>query len=281
MKRKLIDFLFVVATGFCALLALVILGSVVHFILSQGSLYLYHQLFSPHTASISLDRQRLIAMGVSTSMIVGTTLLIIFPFALATSIYLNEYAKDNWFVSVMRFCIGTLSGIPSIVYGLFGMMVFVRMLHLGMSIIAGSLTLSLMLFPLLMKQIEQALKQVPMLYREASIALGTTSLETVKNVVIPTARPGIMVGLLLVIGRIIGESAALLFTVGSFVRLPVGDTGILSIFEAGTTLTIRAFIEVKEYGHVEVAAAIGIVIMVLVLMLNISTKLMVWLFSGD
>jgi len=280
MNRKVVDGLFFVILLLCSFLSVVTLGSIFWFIFSNGAGAFYTQLFrlSSHDLFATAKLQ---AMFVSTVMLVLLTLVMIGPFAILAAVYLNEYAKRSKFAAVIRFLVDVLASIPSIIYGLFGMAVFTQLLQFGMSIISGAMTLSLMLLPILMRQTELALSQVPASYKEASFGLGATKFETIWGVILPNAMPSISVGFLLVIGRIVGESAALLFTVGSFVRMPVNrGSGLLSIFEAGTTLTIRAFIEVKEYGNVEVAAAIGILILVTVVVLNLMSKLVIWVAGG-
>ena len=277
MKRKILDYTFLAALIFCSFISVITLGSIFWFIFSQGASTLYLQFFTATTVDIfAMDKLR--AMFISTLLVVISTLLIIGPFAMLAAIYLNEYARKSKFAKLVRFLVDILASIPSIIYGLFGMAVFTQLLNFGMSIISGAMTLSLMLLPILMRQTELALSQVPHSYKEASIGLGATKFETIVNVILPNAFPSISVGFLLVIGRIVGESAALIFTVGSFVRMPINRaTGVLSIFEAGTTLTIRAFIEVKEYGNVELAAAIGVIILLTVLLLNLLSKFIIML----
>ena len=281
MKRRLLDYLFYSITTLLTLIPIIILTAVLRFVYQNGASVLYQQLTGVYQ-NVSLESDKLLQMIVSTLMLIGMTLLLILPFSILAAIYLNEYALESSWAKLVRFCVEILASIPSIVYGLFGMLVFVRILGFGMSIIAGSLTLSLMLLPIMMRQTEEALKQVSSSYREASSALGATQFETIKNVVIPSAVPGILVGVLLTIGRIIGESAALLFTVGSFVRMPIDrETGLLSVLESGTTLTIRAIIEFKEYGNLEAAAAIGIITIGVAILLNLVSKMITAIFIKD
>ena len=215
-------------------------------------------------------------MMVSTLLLVFVTLIISAPLGILAAIYMIEYAKPGRFVRLVRFATEILSGIPSVVYGLFGMLMFVQLLNLGMSILSGALTMSILLLPIMMRTTEEALKTVPMSYREASYGLGANKIQTIYKVVIPSAMPGIMVGIILSTGRIVGESAALLFTMGTFASLPVNQTtGNLSILETGATLTLRAFIEVKEFGNVEMASAIGIIILVIVFGLNMISRLII------
>lgn len=219
-------------------------------------------------------------MIVSTLMLILVALLFSAPVGILAAIYMVEYAKPGKLVNLIRFATEVLSGIPSVVYGLFGMLIFANTLKLGMSILSGGLTLMILLLPTMMRTTEEALKAVPMSYREASYGLGANKIQTLSKVVLPSAIPGILVGVILSIGRTIGESAALLFTIGTFAKLPVNPTsGHLSLFETGTSLTVRAYVEVKESGNVEMAAAIGIVILVIVFTLNLISRLISKKFS--
>ena len=217
---------------------------------------------------------------VSTVMLIGLTLIFVVPIGVLAAIYLVEYAKQGRVVQMIRFTIEILAGMPSVVYGLFGMMFFVQILGIGQSMLAGALTMTILLLPIMIRSSEEALKTVPQSYREASFGLGANKIQTIWKAILPSALPGMMVGVILSIGRIVGESAALLFTLGTFARLPINpDGGVLSIFESGATLTLRAFIEVKEHGNIEMAAAIGIVILVIVFTLNMLSKLILKTFS--
>ena len=219
-------------------------------------------------------------MIVSTLLLILVALVFSAPIGILAAIYLVEYAKPGKLVNLIRFATEVLSGIPSVVYGLFGMLIFSNTLNLGMSILSGGLTLMILLLPTMMRTTEEALKAVPMSYREASYGLGANKIQTLSKVILPSAIPGILVGVILSIGRTIGESAALLFTIGTFAKLPVNPTsGALSLFETGTSLTVRAYVEVKESGNVEMAAAIGIVILVIVFILNMISRLISKKFS--
>lgn len=219
-------------------------------------------------------------MIVSTLMLIAVSLLFAAPVGILAAIYMVEYAKPGKLVRLIRFATEVLSGIPSVVFGLFGMLIFVNTFHLGMSILSGALTLMILLLPTMMRTTEEALKSVPMSYREASYGLGANKIQTLSKVVLPSAIPGILVGVILSIGRTIGESAALLFTIGTFAKLPLNPaTGNLSLFQTGTSLTVRAYVEVKESGNIEMAAAIGIVILVIVFTLNLISRLISRKFS--
>jgi len=272
MIRKLIDIFFYIVTAICTLIAIFILYNVVAFIISNGLPPLHQQLVGLSEAEI-LELDKLTPMIVSTLLLTGLTLLLLLPFAISAAIYLHEYARGGLLAQLIRSSVQTLASIPSIVYGLFGMLIFVRLAGFGMSLLAGASTLAVMLIPIIMTQTENALGQIPNSYREGSASLGATKFETIVTIILPGALPGIFVGVLLAIGRILSESAALLFTVGTFVRMPINrETGLLSVMEAGTSLTIRALIEFKEYGNLEAAAAIGVITVGVVIGLNLLSK---------
>ncbi len=206
-------------------------------------------------------------MLISTLMLIGLSLLIAVPIGVFAAIYLVEYAKEGKFLRLIRFATESLAGIPSIVYGLFGMIFFVKFLSFGQSIVSGSLTLSIILLPTIIRTTEESLKTVPPSYKEGSFALGANRLQTLWKVIMPNALSGILVAVILSIGRIVGESAALLFTAGTFAKVPKG------FFDSGASLTVRAYMEVKEYANIEMASGIGIILLVIVFILNMLAKL--------
>ena len=238
---------------------------------------------------------------VSTLLLVVVTLAIAAPIGILAAVYMIEYAssggtyqvmnrgflrthlkifRKDRIINLIRFAIEILAGMPSIIYGLFGLAFFNRMLGMGQSIFTGALTLTILLLPIMIRSTEEALKTVPQSYREASLGLGANKIQTIFKIILPNALSGIMVGIILSIGRIVGETAALLFTLGGFARMPINmSTGNLSIFEQGATLTLRAYFEVQESGNVEMAAAIGIVILVIVFTLNMISKFITKKFS--
>ncbi|MEK4523082.1 phosphate ABC transporter permease PstA [Psychrobacillus sp. FSL W7-1457] len=203
-------------------------------------------------------------------MIVTTIYSIIISLAIATpigilaAVYLHEYAKQGRLVKIIRYATESLTGIPSIIYGLFGAVFFVATLKLGMSIIAASLTLTIIVLPVIIRTTEEALKTVPNTYREGSLALGTTKLQTLYKIILPSAMPGILSGIILSIGRIVGESAAIFLTAGTVAAMPD------SIFSSARTLTVHSYLVTQETGNIELAAAIGIVLIVIILVLNLS-----------
>ena len=206
-------------------------------------------------------------MVITTVMLIGLSLTFAIPIGVLAAIYLVEYAKPGRMINIIRFATESLAGIPSIVYGLFGMIFFVKMLNIGTSLLAGSLTLSILLLPTVIRTTEETLKTVPISYKEASFGLGANRLQTLSKIILPFSIPGILVAVILSIGRIVGESAALLFTLGTFAKIPE------SLRDSGATLTVRAFMEVKEYGNVSMAAAMGVVLISIVFVLNTMARL--------
>ena len=206
-------------------------------------------------------------------MIVSTLYTIIIAIGIATpigilsAVYLQEYAKQGRLVKVIRFSTECLSGIPSIVYGLFGALFFVTALKLGYSLLAGALTVSIIILPVIIRTTEEVLKVVPMSYREGSLAIGATKFQTLYKVILPSAISGILSGVILSIGRVIGESAAILLTTGTVAKIPN------SIFASGRTLTVHAYLVTKESGNITEAAAIGIVLIFIILILNMIARL--------
>lgn len=210
---------------------------------------------------------------VNTILIIFVTMLIATPIGVGAAIYLNEYAKPGKLVNIIEFATEILAGIPSIIFGLFGMMFFGETLGLGYSIFTGSLTLILMVLPLITRNTQEALKTVPMGYRSGAIGLGAGKWHMIRTILIPSAMPGIVTGIILAIGRIIGESAALLFTAGSAKLLPKGFLGIFSkIFDPGGTLTIQLYLSATSEGDFDTAYGIAVVLLVIVFVINIITK---------
>lgn len=200
---------------------------------------------------------------VNTLIVTLLSLVVAVPLGICTAIYLAEYAKrGNKLVSLIRLTAETLSGIPSIVYGLFGMLCFVTYLHFGYSLLAGSLTLSIMILPLIMRTTEEALLAVPDGYREASFGLGAGRLRTVFQIVLPAAVPGVLAGVILAIGRIVGETAALLYTAGTQAQIPSTP------MESGRTLALHMYVLSGEGLHTDEAFATAVVLLVLVVGIN-------------
>ena len=215
----------------------------------------------------------------NTIYIVVITLLFAAPLGIGCAIYLNEYAKPGRFVRLVEFTTQTLAGIPSILFGLFGMLFFGTVLDLGYSILTGCLTLTLMILPLIIGNTREALKAVPDSYRQGAAGMGAAKWYMIRTILLPSAMPGIVTGLILSVGRIVGESAALLFTAGSGYLLPDGVKGLWDkIFTSGGTLTIELYLSMANARY-EVAFGIALVLLVIVFLINLLTKLIIGKWS--
>jgi phosphate transport system permease protein len=208
----------------------------------------------------------------NTVYMVLITLMVAVPVGVGSAIYLNEYAKNRHIVKAIVFATETLSGIPSIVYGLVGMLIFVQVFSLGTSIVSGALTLSIMTLPIIIRTTQESLKSVPNSYREGALAMGAGRWYTVRTVVLPSAMDGIITGCILAIGRVVGESAGLLFTAGM-------SNEILNLFEAfmpnssGATLTVSLYVYAKERGDFDTAFAIATILLILTFLINLLARL--------
>ena len=242
-----------------AALTVVTLLFLVGYILISGIPYLKPSLFALHYNS---DNVSMLPAIINTVEMVVVSLLFSVPFGVGAAIYMIEYArKGNKFVEVVRLTAETLTGIPSIIYGLFGMLFFVTTLHWGMSLLSGALTMVIMVLPLIMRTAEEALKSVPDSYREASFGLGAGKLRTIFTIVLPSAVPGILSGIILSIGRIVGETAALIYTAGTV-------TGVAGLMDSGRTLAIHMYVLSNEGLHKNEANATAVVLLVIVLLIN-------------
>lgn len=217
---------------------------------------------------------------VNTLYIVGLSLAAAVPVGVGAAIYLNEYAKPGILVRLIEFATETLAGIPSVIFGLFGMVFFVGVLGMGYSLLSGSLTLALMVLPLIVRNTQRALRTVPEGYRNGALGLGAPKWHLIRTILLPSAMPGILSGLILTVGRIVGESAALLFTAGSARLLPRLGGGFFrnlsvlagKISESGGTLAVELYLQMQN-GEFEVAFGIGCVLILLALVLNLLVKL--------
>lgn len=208
---------------------------------------------------------------VNTLYIIVITLVIATPIGVGSAIYLNEYAKPGKIVRIIEFTTETLSGIPSIIFGLFGSVFFGTTLKLGYSLLTGALTLSLMILPLITRNTQEALRTVPDSYRSGALGMGATKWHMIRTILLPSAMPGIITGVILAIGRIVGESAALLFTAGSGYLLPKAGGWISKILQPGGTLTIQLYLSSSKAEY-NVAFGIAFVLLVIVLCINFLTK---------
>lgn len=207
----------------------------------------------------------------NTLYIILMTLVIVLPLGVGAAIYLNEYAKNKKAVRLIELAIETLAGIPSIIYGLVGMLIFVQFCSLGTSLIAGALTLVIMTLPTIIRTTQESLKTVPDSYREGGLALGAGKWYMIRTTVLPSAVDGIVTGCILSVGRIVGESAALLFTAGMANEI-LGILEAVTPGKAGSTLTVSLYMYAKERGDFDTAFAIAAVLLILTLLLNLSAK---------
>lgn len=237
---------------------------IVLYILIKGLPYLNLDLFSWTYNSTNVS---MLPALLNTVLMALLALLIALPIGIGASIYLTEYAQpDNPLVTIVRLATETLSGIPSIIYGLFGALFFVKFLGLGLSIIAGAMTLSIMILPLIMRTTEEALLSVEDGYREGSFALGAGKLRTIFQVVLPSALPGIFSGIVLALGRVIGESAALIFTAGTVAEVATNLTS------SGRTLAVHMYLISGEGIYVNQTYATAVILLILVIVMNLLSE---------
>ena len=258
--RKTKDLILRVLTWFSAGLTLFVLIFLIGHILIKGIPYLRPSLFALHYNSENVS---LFPALVTTVMTVALSLTIAVPLGVFAAIYLVEYARrGNRLVKLVRVTAETLSGIPSIIYGLFGSLFFVIWLGWGLSLLAGSCTLAIMILPLVMRATEESLKAVPDSYREGAFGLGAGKLRTVLRIVLPAAAPGILAGVILAIGRIVGETAALIFTLGNTAIMTKG------LFSSGRTLSLHMYALSGEGLYTGQAYATSVVLLVVVIGIN-------------
>lgn len=237
---------------------------IVAYILIKGLPNLTPSLFEP---KYTTENVSMLPAIVNTLLMTALSLLISVPLGIATAIYLAEYSKKNSrFVQLIRITAETLAGIPSIVYGLFGMLFFVTYLKWNYSMLSGAATLAIMVLPLIMRTAEEALKSVPDSYREASFGLGAGKIRTIFRIVLPAALPGIMSGIILAIGRIVGETAALIYTAGTVAEFPK------SVFSSTRTLAVHMYALSGEGLYTNQAYATAVILLVFVLIINLASN---------
>jgi phosphate transport system permease protein len=233
---------------------------IIAYILVMGIPHIRPEIFAWRYNSVNVS---LMPALINTVLMVIIALAIATPLGLFAAIYLVEYTKrGNRLVKLVRLMAETLSGIPSIVYGLFGMLLFVTAFGWGLSLIAGACTLAIMVLPLVMRTSEEALKAVPDSYREGSFGLGAGRLRTVFKVIVPSAMPGILAGVILGIGRVVGETAALMYTAGSVAEVP------MSVFDSTRTLAVHMYVLGSEGLHLDEAYATAVVLLLIVVAIN-------------
>lgn len=259
-KRKPLSFLLLIIVVLAAVFSAAALMFLIIYILVMGIPNLTPELFAWNYNSENVSCMPAI---INTIILTLLTLLISVPFGIGSAIYLAEYAKKgNRLVKIIRTTAETLAGIPSIVYGLFGMLFFVTALHWNYSILAGSFTLAIMVLPTIMRTTEEALLTVPDAYREGSFGLGAGKLRTIAKIILPSAMPGILAGVILSVGRIVGETAALIYTSGT-------ATGTVdSVMDSGRSLAIHMYVLTNEGLYTKQAWGTAVVLLILVFAIN-------------
>lgn len=253
------------AAGITAALTLFLLG----YVLIKGIPNITWELLSTEPSYLT-ERIGILPDILNTVYIIITTLIFVLPLGVGAAIYLTEYATNKRLVSMIEYAAETLSGIPSIIYGLFGTLFFCQFMDLDKSLLAGSLTLVIMNLPTVMRTTQESLKTVPQSYREGAFGLGAGKWRVIRTVVLPSCVDGVITGCILSVGRIVGESAALLFTAGFAHALNGFFEGLSS---SGATLTVALYVYATEEGNFEVAFAIAAILMILTLLINLSAAL--------
>ncbi len=269
---KIKDYLMYALIYICAGFSVILLVGIILYVFAKG-IKTVDWSFLTSVTSVLKGTKGIAGNIVNTLIIILITMVIATPIGIGSAIYLNEYAKPGKLVSIIEYATETLAGIPSIIFGLFGMMFFVEKLKLGYSLLAGSFTLILMILPLITRNTQEALKTVPASYRSGAIGLGSGKWHMIRTILIPSAMPGIITGVILAIGRIVGESAALLLTAGSAKLLPQTFEQLLKKpTQSGGTLTIQMYLSATSEGDFDTAFGIAVVLLVIVLLINIGTK---------
>lgn len=256
-----------------ALFSVATLAFIVVYILINGIPNLTPELFSIHYDSENVS---MLPALINTLFMAVIALVLALPIGIGAAIYLVEYAKKgSRFVGLVRLTAETLTGIPSIIYGLFGSIFFVKFCNMGLSLLSGSLTLAIMVLPVILRTTEESLKMVPDSYREGSFGLGAGKLRTISQVVLPSAIPGIVSGVILSIGRIVGESAALIFTAGTIAEVAS------SVFASSRTLAVHMYVLSGEGLYMNQTFATAVVLLLLAIILNFAAEFVAKLLRKD
>lgn len=263
LKKPMSKFL-AVLVGISVVITVCVLGFIIAYILIKGIPNIKPGLFAWNYTS---DNVSMMPAIINTLIMTALSLIIAGPIGIFSAIYLVEYAKKgNKFVNVIRITAETLTGIPSIVYGLFGMLFFVTQLKFGFSMLAGALTMSIMILPVIMRTTEEALLAVSDTYREGSYGLGAGKVRTIFRIVLPSAIPGILSGIILAIGRIVGETAALMYTAGTVTSVAK------DLFSSGRTLAVHMYNLSSEGLHMNESYATAAVLLIIVMIINLCSS---------
>lgn len=269
-KRRPSDLLLKIAINGAALLTVIMLAGIILYILINGLPYINWEFLSTSYSESPSGAKGILPMIINTLYIVVITLLIATPIGISSAIYLTQYAKQGRLVRTIRFTTEILSGIPSILFGLFGYTVFCVMFRMGTSILAGCLTMTLCILPTIVRTTEESLLAVPGSYKEGAMALGAGKLRVILGIVLPCAVPGILTAVILAMGRIVGESAALLYTSGMSYNMPKDFFG--QIMNSGRTLTLHLYqtaMQATSDDAFHIAFATAAVLLVIVFLLNL------------
>ena len=272
-KVRIFDYVMYALIYLCASISVLLVAGIILYVFGNGFDKINLEFLTTSTSFLN-DTVGIAGNILNTIYIIVLTMLIATPIGVVAAIYLKEYAKPGKLVKIIELATETLSGIPSIIFGLFGMMFFGTALKLDYSILTGTLTLTLMVLPLITRNTQEALKTVPNGYRQGAVGLGAGKWYMIRTILLPSSMPGIITGVILAIGRIVGESAALLYTAGSSDLLPATAKAYFDkIFQSGGTLTIQLYLSASK-GEFDVAFGIAVVLLVIVLGINYATKLL-------
>ena len=269
-SRRLWNQFFTCAVWIAAILVTILVVGIIGMVLVRGLPHV-NWTFLTTTSSILKGTNGILPAILNTLYIILLTLIIVLPLGVGAAVYLTEYATNHTLIAVIEFTNETLAGIPSIIYGLVGMLVFAQALGFQTSLLSGSLTLVIMTLPTIIRTTQESLKTVPMGYREGAMGLGAGKWHIIRTIVLPCSIDGIVTGCILAIGRIVGESAALLFTAGA-AQVIAGN--ILEAYTSnGASLSVLLYLRAFENGDFDSAWGIGAVLLILVLIINIAARL--------
>ena len=268
-RRKAYDRVLRFLLYFCAALTCALLIFIIGYIFIQGLPHISWPFLSTEPSFIQ-DTIGILPNILNTVYLVVITLIIILPLGVGAAVYLTEYARNRKLVAAIEFATETLTGIPSIIFGLVGMLFFIQMMGLKTGVLAGGLTLVVMILPTIVRTTQESLKTVPDSYREGALAMGAGKWHMVRTVVLPNAVDGIVTGCILAVGRIVGESAALLYTAGFGLVL---NNFVTALESSSATLTVALYVYASERGETDIAFAIATILMLLTLVINLSANL--------
>lgn len=263
-RRKIFIYTMKILMGISVMMTCVLVLFLIGYVLIKGIPNITWELISTKPSYLS-EKIGILPDILNTLYIILATLLLVLPLGIGAAVYLTEYAKNRRIIAIIEYAAETLSGIPSIIYGLVGMLFFCQFLNMKTSLLAGAMTLVIMNLPTVMRTTQESLKTVPQSYREGAFGLGAGKWRVIHTVVLPECIDGVVTGCILSVGRILGESAALLFTAGFAHALNgIGE----GLFSSGATLTVALYVYAKEQGEFEIAFAIAAILMIMTILIN-------------